>query len=69
MLINERPIHISMYLIVMIPPTFFSYPLCRTRPKTKFPTCPVYQNMQFPHISYTYLAEDRAEFHENEQNV
>ena len=35
---------------------------------TKFPTCPDYQNMKFPHISYTYLAEDRVEFHENEQN-
>ena len=40
-----------------------------TRPKTKYPTCPVYQNMKLVHISYTYLAEDRAEFHENEQNV
>ena len=46
-----------------------SFCWCLTRPKTKFPTCPVYQNMKFPHISYTYLAEDRAEFHENEQNV
>ena len=32
-------------------------------------TCPACQNMKFPHISYRYLAEDRAEFHENEQNV
>ena len=31
-------------------------------PKIRFPTCPVYQNMTFSHISYTYLAEDRAEF-------
>ena len=31
-----------------------------TRPKLRFPTCPVYQNMTFPHISYTYLTEDRA---------
>ena len=46
---------------------FFSF--LTTSPKTQFPTCPVYQNMKFPHISYTYLAEDRAEFHENEQNV
>ena len=40
-----------------------------TRSKTKFPTCPVSncQNLKFPHISY--LAEDRAEFHENERNV
>ena len=37
--------------------------------KTKFPTCPVCQNLKFPHISYTYLAEDRAEFHEKERNV
>ena len=37
-----------------------------TRPKIKFPTCPVFQNMTFPHISYTYLAEDRATFHANE---
>ena len=33
-----------------------------TRPKLRFATCPVYQNMTFPHISYTYLAEDRAKF-------
>ena len=31
-----------------------------TGPKLNFPTCPVYQNMTFPHISNTYLAEDRA---------
>ena len=36
-----------------------------TRPKLRFPTCPAYQNMTFPHISYTYLTEDRAEFHAN----
>ena len=41
------------------------YLLNNTRPKLKFPTCPVYQNMTFPHISYTYLAEDRAKFYEN----
>jgi hypothetical protein len=40
-----------------------------TRSKIKFPTCPVFQNMTFPHISYTYLAEDRAEFHVNRRNV
>ena len=34
--------------------------------KIKFPTCPVFQNMTFPHISYTYLAEDRATFRANE---
>ena len=34
-----------------------------TGPKLRFPTCPAYQNMTFPHISYTYLAEDRAEFY------
>ena len=34
-------------------------------PKLKFPTCPAYQNMMFPHISYTYLAEDRVEFYAN----
>ena len=33
-----------------------------TRPKLRFATCPVYHNMTFPHISYTYLAEDRAKF-------
>ena len=31
----------------------------------RFPTCSVYQNV-FPHISYTYHAEDRAEFCTNE---
>ena len=36
-----------------------------TRPKLSFPTCPVFQNMTFPHISYTYLAEDRAKFYAN----
>ena len=35
--------------------------------KIRFPKCPVYKNMLFPHISYTCLAEDRAEFlHMNE---
>ena len=33
-----------------------------TRPKTRFPTCPAYQNMTFP---YTYLAEDRAKCYAN----
>ena len=27
-----------------------------TRPKLRFATCPAYQNMTFPRISYTYLA-------------
>ena len=36
---------------------------------TTFPTCPVYQNVKFPYISYTYQAEDREEFHENKLNV
>ena len=39
-------------------------------PKIRFPTCPAYRNMTlnitFSHISYTYLAEERAEFYENE---
>ena len=37
-----------------------------TGPKLRFPTmsCPAYQNMTFPHISYTYLAEDRAGFYQ-----
>ena len=29
-------------------------------------TCPAYQNMTFPYISNTYLAEDRVEFYANE---
>ena len=39
-----------------------------TTPKIRFPmyTYPAYQNMTFSHISYTYLAEDRVEFYENE---
>ena len=39
-----------------------------TTPKMKlnFSTCPACQNMTFSHIYYTYLAEDRAEFYENE---
>ena len=36
-----------------------------TNPKLRFPTCPAYQNMTFPHISYTYLAEDREGFYAN----
>ena len=36
-----------------------------TRPKLRFTACPVYQNMTFPHTSYTYLAEDRAKFYAN----
>ena len=32
-------------------------------PKIRFPTYPAYQNMTFPHISYTYLAENRTEFY------
>ena len=31
----------------------------------RFPTRFVYQNMTFPHISNTYLAEDRVEFYAN----
>ena len=42
---------------------YFSY--SSIGPKLRFPTCPVYQNMTFPHISYTYLAEERAEFYAN----
>ena len=34
-----------------------------TGPKLRFPTCPAYQNMTFPHITYTYLAEDRVGFY------
>ena len=40
--------------------------ICNTGPKLRFPTYPVYQNMTFPHISYTYLPEDRVEFYANE---
>ena len=35
----------------------------------RFPICFVFQNVTFPHISYTYLAEDRATFHANEGKV
>ena len=37
-----------------------------TTPKIRFPACPAYQNMAFSYISYTFLAEDRVEFYENE---
>ena len=33
-----------------------------TGPKMRFPICFVFQNVTFPHISYVYLAEDRATF-------
>ena len=36
-----------------------------TRPKLRFPTCPVFQNMTFTQTSYTYLTKDRATFHAN----
>ena len=42
--------------------------VCVTGQKLKFPMCPAYQNMTFPHISYTYLAEDRADFYANKIN-
>ena len=42
------------------------YDVAITRPKIKFLHYPVSQNMTLPHISYTYLAEDRATFHANE---
>ena len=38
-------------------------------PRLRFPICFVFQNVTFPHISYTYLAEDRATFHANEGKV
>ena len=42
--------------------------ISNTRPKMKFPTCPVSQNVTFPHISYTcHLAEDRATFRAKEE--
>ena len=40
-----------------------------TGPKMRFPIRFVFQNVTFPHISYTYLAEDRATFHANEGKV
>ena len=40
-----------------------------TGPKIRFPIRFVFQNVTFPHISYTYLAEDRATFHANEGKV
>ena len=33
-----------------------------TRPKLRFPTCPKLPKHDIPHISYTYLAEDKAKF-------
>ena len=35
----------------------------------RFPICFVFQNVTFPHISHTYLAEDRATFRVNEGKV
>ena len=51
---DKDAIHVCLLLLLTL-----------VRPKLRFPTCPAYQNMTFSHISYTYLAEDRAEFHAN----
>ena len=40
-------------------------PMLHTGPNLRIPTCPVYQNMTFPHISYTYPVEDRAKCYTN----
>ena len=40
-----------------------------TGPKMRFPICFVFQNVTLSHISYTYLAEDRATFHANKGKV
>ena len=41
------------------------FEIAYTGPKLRFLTCPAYHNMTFPHISNTYLAEDRVEFYAN----
>ena len=44
----------------------YGYYIGYTRPKLRFLHVLSYQNMTFPHISYTYqLAEDRAKFYAN----
>ena len=62
--LREQIVNISVYTMLDGQTDhFMTHVHVRTGPKLRFPTCPAYQNMTFPHISYTYLAEDRAGFY------